>query len=648
MRPTVRLFVLLTLGAWVPSQLLAQASPIAEQPFRVNSEPRWFKGNLHTHSLWSDGNDYPEMIVDWYQRHGYQFLALSDHNTLSQGPRWMSVAAANKRAGQDGFALYKTRFTQDWVETRTEKNDLQVRLKPLGEFRHFFEQPGQFLLIQGEEITDAFETKPIHMNASNLLEQIRPQGGKSVSDTMTNNLMVVEDQAKKLGRPILTHLNHPNFGYGITAEELAMVTKERYFEVYNGHPDVHQQGDETHASVERMWDIINTIRIGEMKAAPVAGLATDDSHNYFGKNGSSPGRGWVCVRSRFLTPESIILAMQAGEFYASSGVTLKNVHFSSDSRTLEVVIDPEKAAKYTTRFIGTLKGYDPTRRAVQGKDGSPLAVTQRYSDDVGRVLATVEGTHASYQLTGKELYVRAVVTSSRPPENPSFPEQRSQAWTQPVGWETWMEVTRTRQQDSEDFTKVDPASLGIKPVIEREDPRTHFVVGGKNPNSRISTLTEINGRTISELEHDMRPGAQSEVGSDAGFLGVNEKLLEVLLVDNTFVTETSGLTHQDVAKHMHLLAAIGEKAGGKDFLYHGRRYRVKSSYSRGFQLSPFRDGTKTSIKVTVTHLGNGKEIEYSLLVPQMVERYGFYEGKGTPYRVDPAKLLEVFDFLKGK
>ena len=30
----------------------------------------------------------------------------------------------------------------------------------------------------------------------------------------------------------------------------------------------------------------------------------------------------------------------------------------------------------------------------------------------------------------------------------------------------------------------------------------------------------------------------------------------------------------------------------------------------------------------------------------MIERYGFYEGKGTPYRVDPAKVLEVFDFVK--
>ena len=108
---------------------------------------------------------------------------------------------------------------------------------------------------------------------------------------MANNLAAVEEQAKRLGRPILGHLNHPNFGYAITAEELAMVTKERFFEVYNGHPDVHHLGDETHAGVERMWDIINTLRIGEMKAAPVNGLATDDSHNYFGKRRLVAGPG---------------------------------------------------------------------------------------------------------------------------------------------------------------------------------------------------------------------------------------------------------------------------------------------------------------------------------------------------------------------
>jgi hypothetical protein len=50
----------------------------------------------------------------------------------------------------------------------------------------------------------------------------------------------------------------------------------------------------------------------------------------------------------------------------------------------------------------------------------------------------VEGITATYRLTGEELYVRAVVTSDRAPENPSFPDQKAQAWTQPVGWEAWV------------------------------------------------------------------------------------------------------------------------------------------------------------------------------------------------------------------
>ena len=35
----------------------------------VPADPRlrWWKGNIHTHSFWSDGNDFPEMIAEWYR-----------------------------------------------------------------------------------------------------------------------------------------------------------------------------------------------------------------------------------------------------------------------------------------------------------------------------------------------------------------------------------------------------------------------------------------------------------------------------------------------------------------------------------------------------------------------------------------------------
>src|SRR5438094_2034422 len=104
------------------------ANPESPAP-RTTSGPRWWKGNLHTHSLWSDGDDYPEMIADWYKAHGYQFLAMTDHNRLSEGERW--VDAEKNKGGGAALKKYLARFGESWVEQRQEKGKPQVRLKLL-------------------------------------------------------------------------------------------------------------------------------------------------------------------------------------------------------------------------------------------------------------------------------------------------------------------------------------------------------------------------------------------------------------------------------------------------------------------------------------------------------------------------------------
>lgn len=397
-------------------------------------EAGWLKGNLHTHSLWSDGNDFPEMIVDWYASRDYDFLGLSDHNILSRGEKWVPEDQGAKRGAIDGLKRYLARFGDDWVETRQKDGKTEVRLKTLEQFAPKFVKPGEFLLIQSEEITDRHKSLPIHINATNLLELIRPRGGESVRDTIKNNLIAVAQQSRRVGQPILAHLNHPNFGYAVTAEDMAAVTQEKFFEVYNGHPGVNHAGDDKHAGLERMWDIANTIRIAEMREAPLFGMATDDSHNYFGNRGSSPGRGWVMVKSSKLAADEIIRAMEQGDFYSSSGVSLQSIEFDKQARTLTVVVQGEEGQQYTTEFIGTLVDYDKTSQPITDKDGKPINATRQYSADVGAVLDKVEGTTAAYRLTGNELYVRAVVTSTKKHWNPSVAGQREQAWTQPVGW----------------------------------------------------------------------------------------------------------------------------------------------------------------------------------------------------------------------
>ena len=413
------------------STVFAQPSPAKD----VAQEWRWYKGNLHTHSLWSDGNDFPEMIVDWYKRAGYHFLALSDHNILSATEKWMDVEAAAKRGAIGGVERYKERFGAEWVELREQDGKQQVRLKTLAEFRPKFEESGRFQLLQGEEITDHVGNLPIHVNASNIRDLIRPQGGKTVREAIANNMIAVQAQAQRIGQPILAHLNHPNFGWAVTAEDMAAVVQEKFFEVYNGHPGVNHKGDKLRVGMERMWDIANTIRLAEMQSPPLMGLATDDSHNYFGERGASPGRGWIMVRSRALNAHSLIHALEAGDFYASSGVELNEVRFDAQTATFQLDIKAKEGVTYVTEFLGTRKGYDRASEPIVGDDGQPIHATRKYSADVGRVFAQVKGVKPAYKLAGDEWYVRAVVTSSEKPVNPSFEGQLQQAWTQPVGWQ---------------------------------------------------------------------------------------------------------------------------------------------------------------------------------------------------------------------
>jgi hypothetical protein len=415
---------------------------------------RWFKGNLHTHSLWSDGDDYPEMIADWYKRNGYNFLAISDHNVLEEGTRWFELKAPAVVAGElvqkgGGATLekYLARFGPDWVEQRETEGKKEVRLKPLAEYRALLEQSGQFLMIPSEEITATWKKArtateqerggPVHINVTNPRDFTTPvTGADNALTIMQGTIDAILAQRVKTGQPMFTHINHPNFVWGITAEELMQVHHEKFFEVYNGHPGVHNEGDATRLSTDQIWDVLLTRRLAELKLDVMYGMGVDDSHHYqdirLGK--SNTGRGWIMVRARHLTPESIIAAMEAGDFYASSGVTLTEV--TRADGTLSLKIQGEPGVTYTTQFIGTRRGYDPTSQLIDlpekeatTRKGLPH---RRYSKDVGAVLAEVKGTTAAYTLQGDEIYVRAKIISSKTKPNASVAGEAECAWTQPL------------------------------------------------------------------------------------------------------------------------------------------------------------------------------------------------------------------------
>jgi hypothetical protein len=377
---------------------------------------RWIKGNTHTHSLWSDGDAAPEKIADWYKSNGYEFLVLSDHNILQEGEKWRKIGTAKFEANPDHVADLVRQYGESAVETRETNGVKEMKLKTLPELRHRFED-SRFIFILGAEISDGFlekpqqgtpVTRPIHHISMNHVHLVPPPAGGSVRDILERTVVAVEEEAKKCGRPVLVHLNHPNFGWGVTPDDIAHVFGERFFEVYNGHRGVRNYGDKDHLSMEALWDYVLTLRLGKLGGPPLHAFAVDDAHHYHKEQEvANPGRGWIMVRCDTLNASAVTEALLRGDFYATSGVVLKDIRATRSS--LRVIISAEEGVEYTTRFIGTREG------------GAP-----------GEVLQESIGASASYRFKGDELYVRATIVSTKPHPNGYEKTDVQTAWIQPV------------------------------------------------------------------------------------------------------------------------------------------------------------------------------------------------------------------------
>ncbi|HAM73523.1 MAG TPA: histidinol-phosphatase [Verrucomicrobiales bacterium] len=418
--------------ATLPTLLAICLLALPETQARGAAASPWWKGNLHTHTLWSDGDDFPEMVVDWYKNHGYQFLGLSDHNLLQVGEKWVTVTNLSYR--DVTLDRYRDRFGAFWVTEREWNGRRQVRLKTLPEFGPLLEEKGKFLLIPATEITSNYKIWPVHVNASNVRAPFPvPQAGAtSVREVMQQAVDMVLQQRAMTGQPMFPHINHPNFGWAVTAEDLTQVKGERFFEVYNGHPGCFSFGDGTRLSAEQIWDVALSLRLTTTHFGALFGLAVDDSHRYheFNPGSSNPGRGWVMVRAPRLEPSDLILAMERGDFYATTGVRLRDVR--RERKRLLVEVEPEEGVSYTIRFIGTHRNFNPASAPILSKDGSPYPTTRRYQPEVGMAFLEVSGTSGVYEMNGTELYVRATVISTKRKENPQAAGEHEMAWTQPL------------------------------------------------------------------------------------------------------------------------------------------------------------------------------------------------------------------------
>ena len=317
----------------------------------AQAETKWYKGNLHTHTKISDGNTSPVIVAQWYRDNDYDFLSITDHNKLADAQAVASELPPPKDPKKS---------------------------KP-------------FLLIPGEELSDGYTVgkrgHAMHYTALGISRVVEPQGGKDFNEVTARSMRAVADTGGML------ILNHPNFVWSVTTEDIRGFKDLTHFEVWNAVPVVNNLGGVDVPSTEEMWDsVLSTGR-------QLYGVAGDDAHDFItmGHKRANPGRAWMGVRAGELTTTAILSALKSGDFYCSSGVELDDIATTGNTLGLRI------------RKIPTFPGWEEHYRTTFiGKNG--------------RVLKTDGSMKPSYRLKPGDLYVRARVLSSN-----GF-----QAWTQPL------------------------------------------------------------------------------------------------------------------------------------------------------------------------------------------------------------------------
>lgn len=285
--------VLALTGTTPDSSPAPRAAPPAPPRFEQTLDVDTFhKGNLHTHSLESDGDSEPAAIYRWYRDHGYQFVALTDHNH---------------------------------------------RIDPRA-YRHL-ERPG-FKILAGEEITTTGQNVPVHVNGICTTRRI----GGGTFPTKALALAHAIDATAEQGA--IAIINHPNFAAALDVDDVWQGRRAPLLEIWSGHPYVYSEGRDGRPSHEALWNELLD------RGASFFGVAVDDTHhlvtNPAPKQAARPGRGWVAT---FADPAAapddgaICDALRAGRFYASNGAVLQRL--SVTERAIRVwTADPQARVEF--------------------------------------------------------------------------------------------------------------------------------------------------------------------------------------------------------------------------------------------------------------------------------------------------------------
>ncbi len=314
-------------------------------------DEHWFKGNLHVHTNRADGDSSPQEVINWYLDHGYDFLAITDHD----------------------LRFTKQGFRRKWARRILILSGEEITIGERAE------QSIHMGAVHTQYAVPADLGKPDKKRLEYFRQQLLAQGSAPAALEASVRGFKILSQLKALipeieGQGAIAILNHPAMSLGFP---LFMQLEELppFIELWNPHESKLYANGQQPPDTEIMWDA--ALSTGK-KIYAVTG---DDAHHFKKTKNSPPGGVWLWIKAHKLSPEALIAALKRGDSYVSTGIVLKRVEWEKSQKQIVVEVDAKPGRSYSIRFIG--------------KEGA--------------VLQQTDASQAVYPVKGDELYVRVKV-----------------------------------------------------------------------------------------------------------------------------------------------------------------------------------------------------------------------------------------------
>jgi len=285
---------------------------------------QFYRGNLHCHSTGSDGVLEPQEVCKRYQAEGYDFIALTDHCV-----------------GMYDYPL---------TDTTPFRND-------------------NFTTLIGAELhIDAMENGHMwHIVAVGLpLDFTAPDSPDFQTFGRGESITELTNRAADAGAFIA--IAHPHWS-GLTDVDMHKITAAHAVEIYNHGCMVENDRGDGLLTYERALN----------EGRRLSAIATDDAHfgtpDHFG--------GWVMVKALENSPEALLAALKAGEFYASTGPEIHDFRISDDGSHAEIKCSPVSTV--------VIQGPGIVNARIVGSDMTSASLSmERFSDEKWVKLAVID------------------------------------------------------------------------------------------------------------------------------------------------------------------------------------------------------------------------------------------------------------------